>query len=1086
MTSRTWCSNPISAVQLLLNLILVLSANRSSAIKTIELSIPEEQPARTLVGDLSQLVHAGSNPGEGNVQFFFRHPFKSPYNLFSVVQSTSHLVTTRTINREHVCSKDLSRTRNPLLDEPCLLNLELHLRSSGQESTVRLRVEVTDINDNPPVFYQPGYSLEANENSPLGSLFKLPAAVDPDAGVNAIQDYRLEVRETSPTFPFSLVYDENERTNEMELCLKLTAPLDREVQAGYQAVVVATDGGEPQRSASMTLSVRVLDYNDNIPRFDSETYTVDISENLPVGTTVLRVYAEDRDSGDNGKVEYNLVGSSEADHGEIFGVEKASGSIILKSRLDYESTKSYQLVVQASDQGTAKQSSFVGVSINILDENDNAPLITIDSLAASGRYEVTENSPSRSSIAYLSASDLDQGKNGEVSCSILNALPHNGQLAHDEDDGDDESRDFYQSEDHQDLFGLASARRHRSSRQSETQTRSYEALSLFRLEHFFNSDYKLETAKSLDRERSSHYRLAIECSDHGAEPTTSVVTIDVKVLDQNDNPPTFETDYIEFKVNETLKLGTLLTVLSAGDADEGDNAVVDYDIEPLSLTQASSGESVVDKDQIMSYVKLNQSTGQLFSASLFDFETMPRDLRYRVVATDRGDPRLSSWVSLTITITDEDDERPVFDQPLYVLSVSESADPGHILGTVRATDDDSTKEFRQIAYRLQPSIDSASFQIDPKFGILKTSTRLDRETKDVYLLTVVASNPLDPSRSLSSTANISVAVLDSNDNPPIFIFPEKFRLSHISVPLDSSPGTHITKAVATDIDLDENAFIYYSIVIVKDYQDGREMENVFKVDRLTGDVTNTVELDSEKTYKLLFLAEDGGSPQLSATTELLISVNGSLSGKGKGAALKSDKDSKSTDEESGLTWFGLDGKYYLPMLLAMCCGAVGVLALVLAVAVVILCRKKRRSDRKLRQVVQEKSDSVISSRNNTGSLICEISCDDMDKCRWSEEAQVEDKWKVVGIVPSVKVCSSDKCRQLGDVKRSRSERRCPVVGGCESDRSCGEFCSGAIGGGYTDCESCKEILAEGRDDELCHLKVRDAHACKSCLNPDLI
>lgn len=1082
MTSHVRSSNPGSALRhLLVNLILVLSASKTLTMKTIELSVLEEQPARTFVGDLGRLVEASSNPGDGSVQFFFRHPFKPPYNLFSVVQSTSHIVTTRSINREHVCSKDLSRNRNPLLDEPCLLNLELHVRTSPrQESTVKLRVEITDINDNPPVFYQPGYSLEANENSPLGSLFKLPDAVDPDIGVNAIQDYRLEIQDTTTVFPFSLVYDENERTNEMELCLKLTAPLDRELQAGYQAVVIATDGGEPQRSASMTLSVRVLDYNDNIPRFDSETYKIDISENLPVGTTVLRVYAEDRDSGDNGKVEYKLVGSSEADHGEIFGVEKSSGSIILKSRLDYETTKSYQLVVQASDLGTTKQSSFVGVTINILDENDNAPLITIDPLAASGRYEVTENYPSHSSIAYLSATDLDQGKNGEVSCSILNALPHSGKLAIDGDDSDEEeSRDFYQNDaifvndyQDQDLVDLAlEDRKHRSSRHSETQARPYEALSLFRLEHFFNSDYKLETAKSLDRERSSHYRLAIECSDHGAEPTTSVVTIDVKILDQNDNPPIFESDYIEFKVKETVEVGTLLTVLSAGDADEGDNAVVVYDIEPLSLTQVSSGETLEEKDQIMRYVRLDQSSGQLFAASPFDFETMPRDLKYRVVATDRGDPRLSSWVSLTITIIDEDDERPVFDQSLYAFSVSESADPGHILGTVRATDDDSTKEFRQIVYHLQPSMDSGSFQIDPKVGILKTSTRLDRETKEVYRLIVIASNPLDPSRRLTSTANISVTVLDTNDNPPIFIFPEKFRLSHVSVPLDSSPGTHMTKAVATDIDTDENASIYYSIVIVKENQDnGREMDNLFTVDRLTGDLTNAVTLDSEKTYKLLLLAEDGGSPQLSATAELLISVNGSLSG--KGAALKSNKDSKVPDEEAGLTWFGLDGKYYLPLLLAMCCGAVGVLALVLAVAVVILCRKKRRSDRKLRQVAQEKSDSMISSRNNTGSLICEISCDDMDKCRWPDETQVEDKWKVIGSVPSVKVCTSDKCRQLGDIKRSRSERRCPVVGGCESDRSCGEFCSG----GYTDCESCKESLADARDDELCHLKVRDAHA----------
>ena len=279
---------------------------------------------------------------------------------------------------------------------------------------------IHDINDHDPVFnHKSPFVVHISESVPPGVEYALPAAADADSRHFAVQRYVLaaQVPQSSP-FQMKL---KRKPDGSIDARLVVDRPLDRETVSNYRLTLTAFDGGSPPRSASVQVAVVVLDTNDNRPTFDRSSYDATIDENLPTGSTVLRLHAADADDGANAVVHYQLTSASLLSHGDMFAVDKTSGDVVVIGDLDFEQVSVYQFEVCAVDSGPeVVTSSDVTVVIRVNDVNDNAPIIVVSTLTTSGTYvvDIVENSPPGTFVGHVTVRDDDSGRNGRTSCTM--------------------------------------------------------------------------------------------------------------------------------------------------------------------------------------------------------------------------------------------------------------------------------------------------------------------------------------------------------------------------------------------------------------------------------------------------------------------------------------------------------------------------------------------------------------------------------------------------------------------------------------------------------------------------------------------
>ena len=263
----------------------VLVAAWEAARGQLRYSVPEELPKGSFVGDVAKdlaldLAAFGAGGArvvsQGRTQYFALHA------------SSGHLVTAERIDREQLCEKE----------PQCVLRCELIVE--GEMKVYAIEVEITDINDNTPKFEEVQMQEEMSETTAIGFRFPLPVAHDPDVGVNSLQSYALSGDEH-----FSLSVQAG-ADGEKRPELVLAKALDREEAAFHELLLRASDGGDPARTGTARIRVAVLDANDNAPAFSQAVYTVRVPEDVPVGSTLLRVTATDPDDGINGDVKYSL------------------------------------------------------------------------------------------------------------------------------------------------------------------------------------------------------------------------------------------------------------------------------------------------------------------------------------------------------------------------------------------------------------------------------------------------------------------------------------------------------------------------------------------------------------------------------------------------------------------------------------------------------------------------------------------------------------------------------------------------------------------------------------------------------------
>ncbi|XP_028975322.1 protocadherin-1 isoform X7 [Esox lucius] len=275
-------------------------------------------------------------------------------------------------------------------------------------STNSLKVQVMDMNDNAPVFSPTLFEVDfAEENQPGDRVLDV-VATDADSGSNAELTYSIVMDSATKG-----LFEIDPKTGEV----RVRNTLDREHKERYEFHVAAADKGVPSLRGTATVVVKVLDRNDNDPKFMLSGYSFSVLENMPPLSPVGMVTVIDADKGENARVQLSV----EPDNGK-FVIQNGTGTILSSISFDREKESTYTFRLKAVDAGDPPRSSYVGVTINVLDENDNAPYVTKPS-NSSYKYLPPLTTPD-TTVEVVKAEDIDSGPNAELVFSITGGNPY--------------------------------------------------------------------------------------------------------------------------------------------------------------------------------------------------------------------------------------------------------------------------------------------------------------------------------------------------------------------------------------------------------------------------------------------------------------------------------------------------------------------------------------------------------------------------------------------------------------------------------------------------------------------------------------
>ncbi|XP_059030832.1 protocadherin gamma-A2 isoform X7 [Mustela lutreola] len=550
-----------------------------------------------------------------------------------------------------------------------------------------------------------------------------------------------------------------------------------------------------------SVEVEVTDINDNAPHFGVEELELKISETTAPGFRIPLKSAHDADVGENTLQKYELNPNNHFSLDVRSGVDgNKHPELVLELALDREEKAVHHLVLVALDGGSPVRSGTSCIRVTVLDVNDNAPVFTQPEY----RVSVPENIPVGTRILTVTATDTDEGYNAQVAyyqeknpgetsqvfelestsgeITITKSLDFEDAKVHEIDieaqdgpglltrtkvivtvlDVNDNAPEFYMTsvtssipEDSPPGTIIALFNVHdRDSGMNAFITCSLPENLPFKLERSVDNYHRLVTNRALDREQFSFYNITVTAKDGGKLSLSSDAYILLQVADINDNPPTFPHVSYSAYIPENNPRGASIISVSAHDPDSDDNAHVTY-----SLT-----EDTLQGTPLSSYISINSDTGIVYALRSFDYEQV-RDLQLLVTASDSGDPPLSSNVTLSIFVLDQNDNVPEILYPALPTDGStgvelapRSAEPGYLVTKVVAVDRDAGQN-AWLSYRLLKASEPGLFAVGLHTGEVRTARALlDRDALKQSLVVAVQDHGQPP---LSATVTLTVVVADS-------------------------------------------------------------------------------------------------------------------------------------------------------------------------------------------------------------------------------------------------------------------------------------------------------------------------------------
>ncbi|XP_058487447.1 protocadherin-8-like [Solea solea] len=647
--------------------------------KTIKYQTFEEDAPGTVIGNLAKDISSSpSLSGGSRNNFRMMKQFNSSF--IRLRESDGQLTIGERIDRERICKHTLH----------CLIAFDVVTFSKEQFKLIHVEVEVKDINDNSPEFPRKESSLEISENTAVGTRIPLDFAVDEDVGVNYIQSYQISVNSH-----FSI--DVLSRADGVKYAeLVLMKELDRETQSSYALELVAMDGGNPSRTGTTRINIKVKDYNDNSPVFDRSSFSVDLPEDAPVGSLLLDLNAEDPDEGLNGEVVYGFGHQVPQEIRQLFRVDRKTGRLTLESPIDFESKKTYEFDVQATDLGPNPSPAICKIVVQVQDVNDNAPEISITPMTSitAGIAYITEAAARESFVALVSTSDRDSGANGQVHCTLY-------------------------GHDH------------------------------FKLQQAYEDSFMIVSTSPLDREKIPEYNLTVVAEDLGSPPFRTITQYTIRLTDENDNAPVFSKPVYEVAVVENNAPGAYITTVVARDMDMGSNGKVSYKLADTYLMGSP----------ISTFVSLDPASGSLYALRSFNYEVM-KQLELRITASDGGSPPLSGSANVYVRIVDQNDNAPAITHPpLYNGSAEvllpRDAPTGYVITRVEARDADEGVN-SDLSFGLATG-EPYVLSVNKATGEIYLNQVLNHDVDETLTVTVTVSDNGRPA--LTSTATLHFLVV---------------------------------------------------------------------------------------------------------------------------------------------------------------------------------------------------------------------------------------------------------------------------------------------------------------------------------------
>ncbi|XP_073952760.1 cadherin 87A [Choristoneura fumiferana] len=857
-------------------------------------ALAEDAPVGTLA-----LVVKARDADRAQPREVFLELLTNPLDYFLLDSATGELRTAKPLDREALA--DPSSPLNLTIRASEIVNgspLVSPLTSSVAMATVTIR----DVNDEPPRFNRPEYRVEVPESLPVGTpLPNLDMVVtDTDVGLNSVFSLRMSGEMGA------FIVEPATATGSASVTLRLNSSLDYEDpnQRKFILEVIAEElHTSPHLSSKASVIVTVTDVNDNAPVFADDVYSTSVPENAPGGTRVAAVKATDRDSGRYGTegIVYQLSGNG----AELFRVDNRSGAITvapcdtpgMAPCLDYETRKDYFLQYKAIDDDGSGQMTVVSLQISLLDSNDNPPVFTTNVYKAS----IDEDADKFEPELQVQARDVDSSS--EIRYSIIEPAVHpfwmdpiSGKITVRRDAGGVAANDSLIV-----LAVLATDGVHNATCKVEINirdvnnhapsfdTQKYDAdisedaplgievaaVRATDLDSGINSEIKYAIQKGaldsfaidnvtgvvtvsskLDYDKRNTYRIQIIAADLGMPSLTGTTELTVHVVNVNDKKPYFTPSIQRAEVSADAEIGTVVHTLAAVDPDITEGQLF-FELSRDKVIKAvdKNGQEVSDEGIFGSWFSI-QSNGSVTVSQRID-RTRAAVLTLPVSVIDASAPTLQQADGeLIITIVDVNHHPPVFSQASYEEEFVEEQPVGSVLNTYVATD----TETAIAAILISPP--SPYFQIDNVTGVVKSTQRIDYEKVHTINFTLVALDAGVPQ--LSSTAAVTVHIINDNDEEPVFAAKE-----YDASVLEHAPA-HTGVVTVNAVDKDEGPYgeVYYSLT--------GELSNLFSIDPHSGVVTvaEGADIDREATSDIWLraAATDGAPPHVRRTTSVPLHI----------------------------------------------------------------------------------------------------------------------------------------------------------------------------------------------------------------------